>query len=70
MRPADTIEHPPATTPWSESDLVELTIRLANRPAAELATEPSTQPIPASPRLTPTSTQPTPAAAGPLSGLL
>jgi hypothetical protein len=54
MRPADTIEHPPATTPWSESDLVELTIRLANRPAAELATEPSTQP--------------TPAAAGPLAG--
>jgi quercetin dioxygenase-like cupin family protein len=47
MRPADTIEQPPATTPWSESDLVELTIRLANRPAAELATEPSTQPIPA-----------------------
>jgi quercetin dioxygenase-like cupin family protein len=54
MRPVDTIDHPPATTPWSESDLVELTIRLANRPAAELATEPSTQP--------------TPAAVGPLAG--
>src|SRR4029453_1394190 len=68
MRPADTIDHPPGTTPWSESDLVELTIRLANRPAAELVAEPGTQATPPSPRLTPASTQPTPAAAGPLAG--
>jgi quercetin dioxygenase-like cupin family protein len=39
MRPADTADHPTATTPWSESDLVELTIRLANQPATELAGE-------------------------------
>jgi quercetin dioxygenase-like cupin family protein len=68
MRPADTIDHPPGTTPWSESDLAELTIRLASRPAAELVAEPGARATPPSPRLTQASTRPTPAAAGPLAG--
>jgi quercetin dioxygenase-like cupin family protein len=53
MRPADTAAHPTTSTTWSESDLVELTIRLANQP-----TEPSAKP----------STVPAPAKAGPLAG--
>jgi quercetin dioxygenase-like cupin family protein len=53
MRPADTTAYPTTSTTWSESDLVELTIRLANQP-----TEPSAKP----------STEPAPADAGPLAG--
>jgi quercetin dioxygenase-like cupin family protein len=76
MRPADTADHPTATTPWSESDLVELTIRLAKQPATELVGEfePGTQPSvkpstqPSVGLSTNPSTQPTPAAAGPLAG--
>src|SRR5512132_1272996 len=39
MRPADT--GPPAPTAWSEADLVDLTIRLANDPMSEPTTEPA-----------------------------
>src|SRR5512132_1994648 len=39
MRPADT--GPPAPTAWSEADLVDLTIRLANDPTTEPTTEPA-----------------------------
>ena len=45
MRPADT--GPPAPTTWSEADLVDLTIRLANHPMSGPATEPATEPAPA-----------------------
>jgi quercetin dioxygenase-like cupin family protein len=37
MRPADTLDHRPASTTWSETDLLNLTIRLANRPTIEPA---------------------------------
>ena len=37
MRPVDTTDHPTAATPWSEAELVELTIRLANQPTNEPA---------------------------------
>ena len=35
MRPVDIPDHLTASTTWSEADLIELTIRLANQPAAE-----------------------------------
>ena len=80
MRPADTTGHPTATTTWSESDLVELTIRLANRPTTQLAealtmelaagsaNQPTTEPTEPSTGRTEPSTQRAPAAAGPLAG--
>ena len=46
MRPADTTDHPTASTTWSQADLVELTIRLANQAVTELATEPTAEPAP------------------------
>jgi quercetin dioxygenase-like cupin family protein len=45
MRPADTSDHPTTSTTWSESDLVELTIRLANQPTAEPAEEIAARPL-------------------------
>jgi quercetin dioxygenase-like cupin family protein len=45
MRPADTTDHPTTSTTWSESDLVELTIRLANQPTAEPAEEIAAGPL-------------------------
>jgi len=46
MRPADTTDHPTASTTWSEADLVELTIRLANQAVTEVVTEPTAEPAP------------------------
>jgi quercetin dioxygenase-like cupin family protein len=64
MRPADTLDHRTASTTWSEADLVNLTIRLANQSAPrapELAPPPAQQPArPAQ--------QPAPPGAGPLAG--
>jgi quercetin dioxygenase-like cupin family protein len=61
MRPADTTAHPTTSTTWSESDLVELTIRLANQPTGHPG--PTGLAGPTRP-----STEPTPANAGPLAG--
>jgi quercetin dioxygenase-like cupin family protein len=41
MRPADSPDHLPAPTTWSETALVELTIRLANDPAYQPARHPA-----------------------------
>jgi quercetin dioxygenase-like cupin family protein len=82
MRSADPTDHPTAATTWSEADLVELTIRLANQPTAgprsqpatgprnQPATEPANVPVnePANGPANGPSTEPTPAAAGPLAG--
>ena len=46
MRPADTTDHPTAPNTWSEADLVELTIRLANQAVTEVVTEPTAEPAP------------------------
>ncbi len=37
MRPVDITAHPTASTTWSQADLVELTVRLANQPTTEPA---------------------------------
>ena len=78
MRPADTLDHRTTSTTWSEADLVNLTIRLANQSAAgapELAPPPTQQPAPptvqpAAPALQPAppALQPAPPDAGPLAG--
>jgi quercetin dioxygenase-like cupin family protein len=46
MRPLDPTDLP-AAPPWSEADLVELTIQLANEPAPAFANEPANEPAPA-----------------------
>jgi quercetin dioxygenase-like cupin family protein len=74
MRSADPTDHPTAATTWSEADLVELTIRLANQPTAGPRNQPATGPAngpvnePANGPANGPSTEPTPAAAGPLAG--
>jgi quercetin dioxygenase-like cupin family protein len=66
MRPADTLDHLTASTTWSETDLVSLTIRLANQTAADLANQTAADLAnQATPQPTP---QPTPPDAGPLAG--
>ena len=46
MRPADSTDHPPATAPWPEASLVELTARLATQPVLAGATQPADEPHP------------------------
>jgi quercetin dioxygenase-like cupin family protein len=64
MRPADSTDHPPATAPWSEAALVELTARLATQPVLAGAT----QPHPVVTRAIQPATQPHPRDSGPLTG--
>jgi quercetin dioxygenase-like cupin family protein len=61
MRPADPTAHPTPSTTWSEADLVELTVRLANQPLAN-------QPLADQPLATQPMAEPARATAGPLAG--
>jgi quercetin dioxygenase-like cupin family protein len=78
MRPADSTDHPPATAPWSEAALVELTARLATQPVLADATQPhpvltgaiqsANEPYPVVAGAIQSANQPHPRDSGPLTG--